>query len=103
MKANWSPPHRSVDKSTLVLFKIHRDGSISDIKIKESSNDGIFDDAAMNTIHKLKKLSPFPPGADESNDVSFTFDYNTYDHVQALKRSLAKVVGPALVSNLLSI
>lgn len=84
IRENWSPPRRAVSKSAVVLFKVHRDGSISDVKIKESSDDIFFDKNAMEAIRRLKGPS-FPPGSDEENDIDFSFDYNNFTGENAQK------------------
>ncbi|MDR2676431.1 MAG: TonB family protein [Endomicrobium sp.] len=42
---------------TLIYFKIHRDGSVSDILVKESSRDAEYDINALNTV---RRAAPFP-------------------------------------------
>lgn len=89
----WEPPRRAVSKSAIVYFKIHRDLSISDAKVKETSDDLFFDRDALDAIKHKIKLPPFPPGSEEENEIEFAFDYNNFfsssDRQKVFGRSIA--------------
>lgn len=65
-------PERTIYIETVVTFKSHRDRSISDIKIKKSSNDSIFDQKALEFFRSVKQAGPLPPGSGESLDINLS-------------------------------
>jgi len=55
---NWNPPPSSKNAKAKVLFRILRSGTVEDPKLKESSGQFYFDQAAVRAI---LLSSPFPP------------------------------------------
>jgi TonB family protein len=92
VKAHWRPPHRTVDKTEQVYFRVHRDGTVSDAKVQTSSNDEIFDEAGINAVQKVKNVDHFPPGAPEEVEISFSLDYHCHKGSRALPPVLSSAV-----------
>jgi TonB family protein len=78
IKSNWFPPKGEESKRCVVIFKVRRDGVISNNRILQSSGVAAVDKAALNAIVKSGKMQPLPPGAPADVDISFTFDYNVF-------------------------
>jgi TonB family protein len=61
---------------TLVYFKIHKNGMVSDILIKESSGNIEYDKNALNTVYRSVPFPDLPKGyEDEFLGVLFEFKY----------------------------
>ncbi len=58
---NWMNPLRGGRKiSVLIYFRIKRNGDVSDLKVKTSSGNAIFDQAAMRAVMEAMPLPPLP-------------------------------------------
>jgi len=61
IRTNWEPPvGNAVSKRTLVFFKIQRSGQLTNLAIETSSNDYLFDQAALRAITLANPLPPLP-------------------------------------------
>lgn len=63
ISANWTRP--AVDpeiKQALLFFRITRDGTITELKLVETSGSKIFDDAALRAVQSSSPLPPLPKG-----------------------------------------
>ncbi|MDR2191322.1 MAG: TonB family protein [Endomicrobium sp.] len=61
---------------TVVYFKILRDGTVTDVKVKESSGDDGFDDNAQRAVQRSSPLAPLPDGyREDSLGVYFEFKF----------------------------
>ena len=77
IKNNWAPPKKGSMKRVKTQFTIHRDGTITDIKITGSSGDVLVDSAAKAAIEASSPVEPLPKEfKGESVPIEFTFDYN---------------------------
>jgi len=58
----------------VIYFKIHRDGVVSDISIRESSGNSGYDEYALETV---SRAAPFPdlPGGYESSHLGVCFEF----------------------------
>ena len=59
---NWFRPPVAAGATTVVYFRIQRDGSITDAKVETSSGNGTFDRAALSAIRSSSPLNPLPFG-----------------------------------------
>lgn len=59
---NWFRPPVSGGNATVVYFRIHRDGSITDIRVETSSGNATFDRAAVGAVRTSSPLTPLPFG-----------------------------------------
>lgn len=78
IKRAWFPPKGNESKKIVMKFTIHKDGSVTDIRLSRSSGLQIADEAAMTAIQNAG-LPPLPPGTDDQVQVKFTFDYNVFN------------------------
>lgn len=78
IKRAWFPPKGYEDKRVVVVFKIHRGGELSHLRLDHSSGVPIADEAALNAVQKAAKFRPLPAGAPEDVDIQYTFDYNLF-------------------------
>lgn len=69
----WHPPADRQGHSSLVVFKVGRQGNVSDIEVRTSSGDKELDTLAVQTIQSLSPFYPLPPGAPEKIPVDFSF------------------------------
>ena len=76
IKKNWEPPKGTESKSVVLLFTIMKDGTLLNVKIKNSSGIYEVDEAATNAIRLTfpYKALPSEYKGDRVN-VEFTFDY----------------------------
>lgn len=78
IKQFWRPGHSNASRHTTVLFKLNREGELSDLRVKNSSGVDTADAAALKAVEAAAPFDHLPPGADESVDIQFTFDYNVF-------------------------
>ena len=79
IKKNWNPVKLEKSKKVVLLFKVYKDGSISDIKIYTSSGNEEMDNSAILAVEKSNPLPPLPKECKhESVDILFNFDYNVF-------------------------
>jgi TonB family protein len=67
----WKVPADS--NKIKVLFKINRDGSISDLKIVNSSGDPDLDEKALTAVKRAAPFDKLPPLSPSTVDADFTF------------------------------
>jgi TonB family protein len=76
---NWAPPvvlGSPSEVTATVFFKISRDGTVSDEKVEKSSNQEIFDRAALRAVQLSDPLPPLPAGfRGKSLGVHFEFEH----------------------------
>jgi len=71
---NWFWPSETGKRKTIIYFRIFKDGGISEIKIKQSSEEEFFDIAARRAVEFSVPFPPLPEGfPDEYLGVYFEF------------------------------
>jgi TonB family protein len=71
----WSQNYPG-ELKTVVYFKILRSGEISELKIKESSNNKLYDNICLRAVELAKPFPPLPQGFNEDYlGVFFEFKY----------------------------
>lgn len=76
MKQKWYPPnHRSA--SAIAAFKVHKNGRVSDLRLKLATGSETFDNACLAAVPQF--APPLPLGSPENVDIEFTFDYNYHE------------------------
>ncbi|MBX9694754.1 MAG: TonB C-terminal domain-containing protein, partial [Cyanobacteria bacterium] len=75
LKARWSPPKRNFTHRERVVFKIDKNGHLSNVRMTYSNGDAETKQAALDSC-KIANVDPLPAGAPDSVDILFTFDYN---------------------------
>jgi len=78
IKRAWYPPKGNESKRVVVVFKIHRGGELSNLRLERSSTVAIADQAALKAVENAAPFRPLPAGAADDVDIQFTFDYNVF-------------------------
>lgn len=78
IKRAWFPPKGNESKRVVVVFKVHRGGELSNLRLERSSGVAIADQAALKAIENAAPFRPLPAGAADDVDIQFTFDYNVF-------------------------
>ncbi len=78
---NWysqlADPNASVGHSAVVTFVVHRDGSVTDPRIAQSSGVPSLDLSAVQAVERVSAFGPLPAGyAGSSVSVAYTFTYD---------------------------
>jgi TonB family protein len=74
IKRAWLPPKGHETDKVIVVFKIHQNGEISDLRLERSSGDPSSDNVALSAIKQAAPFWPFPCRIDDGEDMQFTFD-----------------------------
>ncbi len=96
IRANWYPPFELQSKKLVIAFKIHSDGTTSNLKVVKSG--GLLEDSAgLDAIRRGAPFHLLPVGAPESVDISFTFDYHMFSagDIPAVEKSIARLESTA--------
>lgn len=73
---NWNWPTSSTNKKMIIYFRILKDGTVSEIKTKKSSDDEFFDLAALRAVEFSAPFPPLPPAfPEEYLGVYFEFSF----------------------------
>jgi len=79
IKREWYPPKGNTSERVQVLFKLSKQGALSDLKILTPGLSEAASHAALEAvINASKNFSPLPAGSPDSVDIEFTFDYNVF-------------------------
>jgi TonB family protein len=79
IKRAWFPPKGNESKRVKVVFKVHKDGQMTNLRILISSGLQIADAAALKAVENAAPFRPLPDGAPTDVDIEFTFDYNVFN------------------------
>lgn len=79
IKRAWFPPKGYETKRVVVVFKIHRGGELSNLRLDHSSGVAVADQAALKAVENASPFRPLPAGAADDVDIQFTFDYNVFN------------------------
>ncbi len=75
LKSRWSTTKKAQSHREIVVFKIDKKGTISDIHLTYSNGDSQSESEALKAITS-GAVQPLPYGSPDPIDVQFTFDYN---------------------------
>ncbi len=78
IKRAWFPPRGQESRRVVVIFKVHSQGELSDLRIDKSSGVATADAAALAAVQNAAPFRPLPAGAPSVVDIQFTFDYNVF-------------------------
>lgn len=78
IKRSWFPPKHTEKNRVKVMFKIHEDGTMSNLRISAPAGIAIADQAALQAVQSAAPFKHLPNGSPENVDVEFTFDYNIF-------------------------
>lgn len=74
VKSNWILPHGELDKKTVIVFKINREGKILNADIAEKSGDAEFDQNALDAVYKSVPFENIPSNIkDDAIIIGFAF------------------------------
>ncbi len=73
IKKAWFPPKGHEGERVTVIFKVHRGGELSNLRLDHSSGDAIADQAALKAVENAAPFRPLPAGAKENVDIRYTF------------------------------
>ena len=78
VEKNWSPPKDvKLKEVPVVSFILHKDGKITDVKLKTSSGNKQIDDLAVKTIKKSAPFAKLPKNVD-ADVIDFDFRFEFY-------------------------
>lgn len=80
IKRSWFPPDNTESLKGMVIFKMHNDGSVSNVRILKSTGLAVADQAMMKAVQNAAPFAALPPGAPADVDIEFTFDYNVFNN-----------------------
>ena len=87
LKSHWHPPSGNKTRSVTTIFKIEKDGSVSDVHLDPDSSKNInLDEACEAALDAIKLSAPFKTVSptlladvkDDHLDIRFKFDYNVH-------------------------
>ena len=78
IKRAWFPPKGNESKRVVVVFKVHSNGRMSNLRLDKSSDVKIADQAALKAVENAAPFRPLPAGSPPDVDIQFTFDYNVF-------------------------
>ena len=86
IKTHWHPPKGDKSRRVTVMFKVDRQGNLSNLKVSPTGDDAL-DQSARQAV---EDTAPFPhlpfETKDKDVDIQFTFDYNVYGKSRSLIR-----------------
>ncbi len=80
IRMRWQPPVSSTSARVTCVFKVHTDGSMSDLRIVESCGSAELEKASLNAISAAAPFLKLPDRAPPDVDIQFTFNYNHITH-----------------------
>lgn len=80
VKRAWFPPKGNESKRVVMLWKIKKDGTVTDVKVDKSSGVKPADEAAVTAVKNASPFRPLPTGSPDVVDIQFTFDYNVFNN-----------------------
>jgi hypothetical protein len=72
----WMPPFSNRKSHIVVAWKIHTNGTISNLIIEKHGLRQDENEAALNAVRASAPFEPLPKGADQVCDIEYTFDYD---------------------------
>ena len=85
IKRSWFPPRDDIrngeKRSVVVRFDVHKDGSISNLRLHKSSGQVDFDKSGLDAVLKSCPFEVLPEGAPDPVQIEFQFDWETKLHL----------------------
>ncbi|MBX3136159.1 TonB C-terminal domain-containing protein [Candidatus Obscuribacterales bacterium] len=78
IKRAWYPPRKVETSRSTVIFKVHANGTMSNLRLFQSSGIALIDQAALKAVQNAAPFHALPEGAPPDVDIQFTFDYNNF-------------------------
>ncbi len=77
-RRNWFPPKPKKSLSIKIYLKIHSAGDISELAIKNSSGDVMYEQAALDAIRKSVPFNALPMGSPPYVEVELNLHYSVF-------------------------
>lgn len=74
IRRRWFPCKDNEGNLIVILFKIHKDGTFSGLRLDHSSAIAIVDNAALKSVENASPFLPLPDEAHDEEEVQFIFD-----------------------------
>ena len=84
IKGNLTPVSVSEDMRVVVVFRVMRNGRVTNLRLVSPSSSKEFNDSAIAAVTASNPFRPLPEGAPSEVDIQFTFDMlsgSSIDHV----------------------
>jgi TonB family protein len=78
IRKHWFPPHAPTTRVAIVTFCLARDGTLSNVRLIQSTGEKSSDDAALQAVQESSPFHELPQGAPPQVDIEFTFSYNVF-------------------------
>jgi protein TonB len=69
---------QQIEGLALVGFRVQRDGRIGDIRILESSGQGLLDEAALAAVRQVGQAQPLPAGSGAHRDFEIALEFRLF-------------------------
>jgi len=79
VKKAWFPPENKESRRIVVVFKIHRGGNISDLRLDRSCGIAEADQATLKAVENAAPFKALPVAAKDDADIQCTFYYNVFN------------------------
>ena len=79
IKRAWFPPKNAESLRGKVVFKVHSDGSMTNLRMVTPTSLPAADQAMMAAVQNAAPFHALPDGAPADVDIEFTFDYNVFN------------------------
>lgn len=84
---NWTPIRTAQVQPITLTWKIHKNGTVSDVRVFNSEVAAVAQQRAIEAVHKSAPFDPLPPGSPDSMDVKVQFETTS-----ALKLTVAQAL-----------
>jgi tetratricopeptide (TPR) repeat protein len=95
IKKVWNAPKDELSRNIQVLFDIHADGHISQLRLAPSADTVLPNpaagQAALRAVRQSAPFRPLPNGAPESVAIQFNFAYNVIENGKRVTGTLAEL------------
>lgn len=80
VRENWYTqtidPRTPLGSQVVVVFSIHRDGTVSNVQLQSRSGSPTFNDTAVRAVQRVDSFGPLPAGYNQSTvSVAYTFTF----------------------------
>lgn len=73
-KVTWPPLPGNQTERAVVVFKIHKDGQVSNLRLEKPSGNQALDTVAISAVEQAAPFRHLPEGASDDVDIQYTFD-----------------------------
>lgn len=100
VKSNWIIPHGQLDKKTVVVVKINREGKILNLNVTEKSGDDEFDQNSLAAIYQSVPFEDIPENIKDDNlTINFTFSQDDFEAISIPEITNSDVISQKTIIN----